>query len=47
MRLAGSAATDFLTAHLTRGEKGLAPFAAEVQIRRLWRSGDTLRNLLL
>jgi len=43
--LAGSAATDLLTAHLTRGEKGLAPYVKEVQIRGCWRAGETLRDL--
>jgi len=43
--LAGSAATDLLTAHLSRGEKGVAPFVKEVQIRGCWRAGATLRDL--
>jgi len=44
---AGSAATDLLTAQLTRGEKGLAPFAKVVQIRGRWQAGGTLLNRAL
>lgn len=40
----GSSAVDMLTAHLVRGEKGIPLFGKEMQIRGVWRMGDTLQE---